>query len=416
MRFLVLNRTPLSGRRFPDWLGEEHQAVLLTDSAAVSPDEATRRAQLAGYHHVELVDDFSFNPQVELTALDLHRRFGFERVIALSEFDILRAARLRGLFGVPGQDAASATAFRDKLTMKRLLAQAGVPLAPFAPLAHLADLLGFVETHGYPVVVKPRTGGGSMGVRVLHGEDDLAQLAADHRELGTDDGAHLLVERHLEHELFHVDGLIAAGEPKLMWPSSQGTTSCLGIMAGQALHSSLLDGDDPRFTALRELTTRALAALPVPETFMFHAEVFGTAEHGLVFNEVASRMGGGNIEYMLQAGFDVILPEVYVRSLVGNEPPAIPSAPLRSAGLALLPPRPGVLAQIPAQCPVPGIDVYQPAATPGTVLTPATNSVEKIAFLLASGTTRAEVDKALAEATEWFDANTVITPLPDPAP
>ncbi|MFI9154161.1 hypothetical protein [Streptomyces sp. NPDC053367] len=417
MKFLVLNRTPLSGRRFPEWIGDAHEAVLLTDEAAVSADPETRSEQLAGYTHVEILPDFHFNPLVELHALDLHRKLGFDRVIALSEFDILRAARLRELMGLPGQDVPSAVAFRDKLRMKELLDEAGVPVAPYAPVGHLDDLLGFLDEHGFPVVVKPRRGGGSMGVHVLRDRDDLASLLASHRDLGTDDGAQLLAEQYIEHELFHVDGIVAEGRPLLMWPSTQGDTTCLDIMRGRALHSCLLDPDDPLLEPLLELTRRALAALPSPGTFMFHAEVFRDPAGRLVFNEVASRMGGGMIEHVLQLGFGVTLPEVYVRSLAGHDVPAVPGAPERIAGLSLFPPRPGTLLAVPDTCPVPGISAYHRHAEPGAVLKPAQVSVEKIGSVLATGATRAEVETSLAEALDWFERSTVIHPDGDrPAP
>ncbi|WP_328552712.1 MULTISPECIES: ATP-grasp domain-containing protein [unclassified Streptomyces] len=408
MRFLVLNRTPLGGRRFPDWLGDDHEAVLVTDPAAVSQDPDVRRAQLAGYLHSELFEGFHFNPLVEARALDLHRTFGFDRIIALSEFDILRAARLRGLLGAPGQDVTSATAFRDKLTMKRILERAGVPLAPYAPAAHLDDLLTFIRVHDYPVVVKPRRGGGSMDVHVLRGEDDLVALLGADGSLGSDDGAQLLVEKYVEHELFHVDGIVVDGQVRLMWPSSQGETTCLDIREGRVLRSCLLDPDDVLLDPLRSLTRQALDALPSPGTFMFHAEIFRDRDGDLLFNEVASRMGGGMIEQVLESGFGVTLPEVYVRSLAGNKPPSLPDTPLRIAGLSLFPPREGELVSLPGTCPVPGITSYQTHAVPGTRLAPARSSVEKIASVLAAGDTRAETENALTAAATWFESGSVI--------
>lgn len=408
MRYLVLNRTPLSVFRFSDWLGTDHEAVLLTAASAVSPDLQERSAQLAGYAHVEVVDDFHFNPLVESRAIELHEKWGFDGVFTVSEFDLLRAARLRELFGVAGQDVASATAFRDKLVMKRILSAAGIPVAPYAPVSHLADLLGFVEDHGYPVVVKPRRGGGSMDVHVLHDRQDIDSLLATHRDLGTDDGAQLLAEQYIEHELVHVDGIILNGETRVIWPSTQGDSTCLDIKAGRTLHSCMLDADDPLFEPARELTRRALAALPTPETSTFHAEVFRTTDGRLVFNEVASRMGGGMIEDVLTLGFGSFLPEVYVRFLGGNEPPGVPSAPERIAGLALFPPRPGTLVSIPEECPVPGIAAYSRHAEPGAVLELPKSSVEKIGSVLATGSSRSEVEAALAAAKAWFEQATVI--------
>lgn len=394
--------------RFADWIGDDHEAILFTDARAVSTDPQERSAQLAGYAHVEVFDDFNFNPLVESRALAMHEKWGFDRVLAVSEFDLIRAARLRELFAVPGQDVESAVAFRDKFAMKRILSEEDIPLASYAPVANLADLLGFVELHGFPVVVKPRRGGGSTDVHVLRDRQDIDALLAAQRELGTDDGAQLLAERYIEHELLHVDGIVVDGETRLMWASTQGDSICLDIKQGRALHSCLLDPDDPLLEPARELTRRALAALPTPETSMFHAEIFLTADGGMVFNEVASRAGGGMIEDVLELGFGAFLPEVYVRSLSGNGPPALPPAPERIAGLSLMPPRAGTLLAIPEECPVPGIAAYGRHAEPGAVLRDAELSVEKIGSFLATGASRQEVETALSEAMAWFDRAAVI--------
>ncbi|WP_410670089.1 hypothetical protein [Amycolatopsis sp. cmx-4-68] len=415
MKFLILNRHPLARRDYCRWLGPAHEAVLVTDTTVLSPDAAVREAELAGYAHVEIVETFDFNPLVEHRVLALHEKFGFDRIIAPREYDILRAARLREFLGLPGQHVESALAFRDKLRMKDCLSAAGVPLAPYAPIADLRDLLGFVEQHGYPVVVKPRRGGGSSGVHVLRGPGDLTEFLAGAAELASDRGADLLAEEYVEHELFHVDGLIADGARAMMWPSSQGDTSCLGMIGGQALRSCLLDGDDPLAEPLRTLTAQALKALPAPATYMFHAEIFREAGGRLLFNEVAGRMGGGMIENMLKLGFGISLPEAYIRAEAGRDSLAVPEQPRYAAGLALFPPRPGTVREIPTACPVPGIDEFRAYARPGDVLGGAHTSVEKIGSVLVRGDRRAEVESRLVAATEWFEAATVIDPDPQPA-
>lgn len=181
------------------------------------------------------------------------------------------------------------------------------------------------------------------------------------------------------------------------------------------MHSCLLDGGDPLVEPLQALTRQGLDALPAPATFMFHAEIFREPGGRLLFNEVACRMGGGMIENMLELGFGISLPEAYVRAEAGRDPLVVPEKPLRAAGLALFPPRAGTVREIPDACPVPGIDDYRAYAGPGDVLGDAHTSVEKIGSVLASGAGRAEVERALVAAIEWFDGATVITTGPEPA-
>ncbi|MGW3183783.1 ATP-grasp domain-containing protein [Kitasatospora sp. NPDC001119] len=411
MNYLILNRSALDIRPYRQWIGDGHRLLLITDARALSADDTVRTAQLTSFDAALPLTDYHDNVLVEREVLRLHSEFGLDEIIALSEFDLLRAARLRELLGLPGQSEQSAAAFRDKLLMKDLLARVGIVLVPYAAVPDVTALLRFTRQHGFPVVVKPRRGGGSMGVEVLQDEDELWNYAARSEELGGDDGAPLLVEAYVDHELFHIDGLVIDGQVRLIWPSSQGASTCLGMLTGKMLHSSMLDVDDHRLEALRKLTLTALETLPTPGTSIFHAEIFGTAD-GLVFNEIACRMAGGRIEDQIRLGFGVHLPELYVRALAGGELPPIPSEPARIGGLALFPPRPGLLRAVPGECLIPGISEFKVAVQSGTRLHTAHASVENFASALAVGATRAEVEQAIDELRTWVESETVIEPEP----
>ncbi|MFL9680160.1 acetyl-CoA carboxylase biotin carboxylase subunit family protein [Streptomyces sp. KL110A] len=411
MKHLVLNRAALLRRPYQDWLGPEHRAVLVTDARSVSVEPDRRERQLAGYDEVRLVDAFHDNAALELDVLELHATHGFDRIVALGEFDLLRAARLRELLGLPGQSVKSAQAYRDKLTMKRALLAAGLPLAPFAPVPDATSLVDFVRRHGYPVVMKPRRGGGSMGVTVLRDEAELRAYAAANPALGTDDAAQLLAETYLDHELFHIDGIVVDSVPRLVWASTQGRATCLGALSGEPVRSCMLDADDPLLAPLRELTTRALAALPTPDTTLFHAEVFRTPDGELVFNEIGCRMGGGRIEESLELGFGVSLPELYVKALAGRPLPEIPTEPARIAGLLRFPPRHGTVRALPGPCEIPGVVDFQVRARLGAVLGRAKVSAENFASGLAVGERAADVLGTLDRLESWARAKTVIDPV-----
>lgn len=410
MNILIFNRSRLTIRPFREWIGPDHRIVLLTDAAAISADSEVRAAQLASYDEVIAVEKFHDNPLVERTAIGLHERYGFDQIIAMAEFDLIRAARLRAVLGLPGQTPASAEVFRDKLLMKQTLAGAGIPVADYAAAPDPTSLLEFVGKRGFPVVLKPRRGGGSMGVRVVETEDELWDHLAETPGMGGDDGAATLAEEYLDHELFHVDGVVVDGEPLLLWPSTQGTASCLGMIESKPLSSSMLDADDPLHEPLRELTLRALAALPTPAITVFHAEIFGTADRGLVFNEVACRVAGGRIEEQVKTGFGVSLVELYVRALAGRALPDVPAVPYRIGGLALFPPRPGRLTALPERCSVPGIIDFTVHAAVGADLRQPKASVDSYVSALAAGDTRADVQRSLAALASWVAAETVIEP------
>ncbi|MEV4943999.1 hypothetical protein AB0L09_40595, partial [Streptomyces zaomyceticus] len=100
MNYLILNRSPLTTRPYREWIGEDHRIVLVTDAArALSVDDSVRTEQLAAFEETVVLVDFHDCVAVEREVLRLHAEFGFDEIIALSEFDLLRAARLRDLLG-----------------------------------------------------------------------------------------------------------------------------------------------------------------------------------------------------------------------------------------------------------------------------------------------------------------------------
>lgn len=62
----------------------------------------------------------------------------------------------------------------DKLSAKRLMEDAGVPTLPAVEITGTTDLSAAAAQIGYPVLVKASAGGGGRGMRVVEGEDQLA--------------------------------------------------------------------------------------------------------------------------------------------------------------------------------------------------------------------------------------------------
>ncbi len=399
MRILVLNRFGLASVRYALWAPPEAEVVLLTSAGPVD-DPA---ADLAGYTWIQPVESYLDNCQVEYHAEALHRQFGFDHVLAMSEFDLTRAARLRERWGLPGQTLDSAVAYRDKLVMKTRLAAAGVPVADFRAIDDPSQLMDFCAEAGYPVVVKPRRGASSVGVRVIDDEAGLLKFLGPGSPLAGDRPADLLAERFVPGEMFHVDGVVRDGRVIQCWPSA--TTPCLDLVHGRALLSSMVEPNDPLLGPLVDITTAALTALPTPEVSLFHAEVFRTPDGGLVLNEIGCRVGGGRIRDVVRSAFGVDPIEWYVRAVLGTGRPDLPQVPLRQAGYAKAPLRPGTVTEIPQDCPVPGVVRYQPEVRVGEVIGEPGSSDDCLAILVAAGPTADAVRESLTAALTWCETS-----------
>lgn len=64
----------------------------------------------------------------------------------------------------------------DKASAKRVAEEIGVPTLPWRPVRRPDDVIEFARDHGYPVLLKAVGGGGGMGMRVVHREEDVEKL------------------------------------------------------------------------------------------------------------------------------------------------------------------------------------------------------------------------------------------------
>ncbi|GAB3885709.1 hypothetical protein GCM10029964_048810 [Kibdelosporangium lantanae] len=159
---------------------------------------------------VVLVDDVTDLLQVRDKVVELRRTRPVDHVIAPSERGLQPSGYLRSFLGLPGTGWETSNLFSNKYAMKRRLAEAGLPVAPFTDLPSLADLPSRADHLGWPVVVKPVLGAAARDTHVLA---DAASFAAlDAPGLRTTRYP-LILERFVDVEAeFHCDGVVQDGE------------------------------------------------------------------------------------------------------------------------------------------------------------------------------------------------------------
>lgn len=389
----VINRLPLATTPYAELLGPDWEVTVVTEPPVPSSGRSRER--------VVEVADLLGSMEVEQLAAEVHERLGIDLVVSMSEHDVLRAARTRDRLGIAGQDFESATAFRDKLDMKRRLAAAGIPVAQFRGVERVDDVLDLVDEVGFPVVVKPRRGAGSVGVEVLESLDDLARLALRNPALVGDSVVDLMAERRIEHEMLHVDGVWSHGHFVLVSASTHGTTTALDFHSGTGLMSVMLDPEDPWTERAETLVREVLQALPTPTTTIFHAELFREGDD-LLLNEIACRMGGAKVHRSLRAAFGPSMTELYLGILGGQVDPAVVVPRRQQVGWLVVPPRAGRLAAVARDCPVEGVEELRVGAEPGAVLTAATQSTDALMTAVVVGGSAAEVRDRLVRTRSWF--------------
>ncbi|PZD96792.1 carboxylate--amine ligase [Paenibacillus sambharensis] len=393
MSILILNR----GASYPydQWL-KELQEELLILTTPKRAKECTR------YSVVKTFDNYEMNGAVELEAIALYREHHFHTLLATSEFDILRAAKIRDYLGISGQTYESALAFRNKMVMKRLLREAGVEVPACLVVETATDIRRFVDTHGFPIVCKPVDGSGSVDTCIIRSDEDLVNYIRNGIAPNTE------VESFIEGDMYHVDGLVIKGQLIFSWPSKY-MNGCLAYQEGNYNGSYLLAPDDPMTPRLKDFTAQVIEALPTPLHTSFHAEIFVTPDDRLVFCEIASRTGGGLIQQAVKQGFGVDLTRLSIQAQCGMKIDMAEAAPhsdtMVPSGFVLIPPGKGIVRYIPEECTLDGITLYKVSARPGQTFNGTESSVDTVVSMLIKGETVQEVQARIVRAAEWFKAH-----------
>jgi hypothetical protein len=329
---LLLNKKhPLA--EIGPWLAGAAENIVLVCGPSVPDVEA---GALTGLRHVAVRPDYSSSDWL----VPYCRTHKIERIIAIAESDIIRAACAREVLGLPGQSVASALAYRDKYVMKSIASAAGIPTAPMALVRSTKDIRRFVAEHGFPVVVKPRAAAACQGIVVLREEADLAKHG--------DEWNHL-AEAWIDLPLFHVDGLMRAGEVLHSSPSRYATPNLASTTKGDPCVSAMLDpATDPRVPLLRQQTADVVRALPdTPHVNAFHAEFF-LGDGAPILCEIACRPGNPTMAELQERAYGYHLHRDSILGQAADQVFTPPSGgPNDLFGWAFFPPRAGRLLAMP---------------------------------------------------------------------
>ncbi|HEX2581655.1 MAG TPA: hypothetical protein VHL08_06740 [Dongiaceae bacterium] len=410
MSILILNRIPLATTPYHEWLADyDGSLVMISAQDKVDALGAKKDAVLGNYAHVEGLNGYDLSGLPEWHAVRLHEKYRFKHVVALSEFDILRAARLREHFGISGQTVASAIAFRDKVVMKDILADKGLPVTQYQPLDSIGQVIDFRDEYGFPIVIKPRCGGASVKTSIINSEEELRQFLSQPQPWRFEH-PDFMVEKYIDGVMYHIDGIVLNSRCLFLWPS-EFYNDCLSFRHAKSLGSYLMDEHAPLRRKLQEFVRAILKALPTPNDTTFHAEVFLQPDGRLLVGEIASRTGGARIRDTIRLGFNINLPRSWIRSQCGLDP-EVPyelfdsedPIPKIYAGWLLIPPRPGTFDGAATEKPFEWVNDYAISARLGQTFNGASSSMDHIASFVVVSDKSVEVKERLAKVDSWFSS------------
>jgi biotin carboxylase len=262
-------------------------------------------------------------PRIDEDALEglIRERFdggaGVAGITSSSEYFIATAAALAARLGLPGPDATSVRAARDKSHQRRVTAAAGVASPAFRVAASAAEAVAAARETGFPVVVKPVDGSGSVGVRACA---DAGEVEAHAAPLFAAGGAEtrLLVESFVHGEEFSVE--VFSGRVIGITRKHLGSPPFF-VEAGHDYPAAVSPGVERTLTDAVVLATERLGLGWGP----LHWEMRIAADGRAVPMEVNPRLAGGFIPELVRHAQGIDLIRDTLRLVVGEAPEPVPA-------------------------------------------------------------------------------------------
>ncbi len=262
-----------------------------------------------------------------------------DRIIGLDEFDVLTAAKAREHLQIEGISNSYALRFRDKLRMRNLAVEIGIPCPEFRGLFQPDEINEFLDCVPAPWIVKPRTEVSAFGIKKCDTKEQVWEVLndLDARNTWRDHPSQYLIEEFIEGTVYHVDSVVADGKVSACGVSRYGTPPMRVSHEGGVFTSYTVSYKSSEKKELEKLNKQLLKGFEY-ERGVSHAEFLQSAGDGKFYLlEVAARVGGAHIANVLEhaCGFNLWREWAKLETATDAKPYKLPKTRKEYAGIAL---------------------------------------------------------------------------------
>ncbi len=338
-------------------------------------------------------------------------RHPLDAVVPVDDVSAVAGAAIAGALGLRANPVAAVAATRDKLRMRELLAQAGVPAPAFTSFRADGDPGAAARRVRYPCVLKPLVLSASRGV--IRADDEAGFVAAfrriaailtspDVRELGEGAG-HILVEDFVAGIEVALEGLLVDGTLETLALFDK-PDPLDGPFFEETIYVTPSRLPASAQAVVRDCARRAAGALglhdgPVHAELRLDRDDAGRDRAFMI--EIAARSIGGLCSRTLSFGTGMSLEEIILRHALGM-PIASLERDRRAAGVMMIPiPGAGVLEEVEgldAARAVPLVEDVVIALHKGQEVVPLPEGARYLGFIFSRAETPAAAEAALRVA------------------
>jgi biotin carboxylase len=283
------------GAEFMKQAKKEGCKVILITSQSLENADWPRESIDQIYYIADVQKEWKKNDLI-YSASYLARSEKIDRIVALDDYDVEKAAALREHLRVPGMGDTTVRYFRDKLAMRKRAKEVGILVPDFIHVLNYDALREFMNTVSPPWVLKPRLHAGAIGIKKIHEPEELWR-ALD--ELG-DEQSFYLLETYLPGKIYHVDTIIFNNEVQFSIAHEYGLPPLEVAHEGRVFSSRTMLRDSEKAIELRKLNAQVLKGMGLVQG-VSHTEFIEDNDGKIYFLETSARVGGAHIAELVEA-------------------------------------------------------------------------------------------------------------------
>jgi hypothetical protein len=274
---------------------EGNNVYLLTNQKL--KDKPWPRESIDEIFYLKNIENTFDTYQIVLVGLAaLMRNKKIDRVVALDDFDVEKAALVREHFRIPGMGQTTARYFRDKLAMRIQARDTGIAVPPFSSLFNDVDITEYLQRISPPWVIKPRSEASAAGIKKVHS----FQEAWDKVHSLGDERHNFLIEQFKPGDVYHVDSLTLNAKVIFTRCSQYLNTPFEVSHGGGIFRSVTVEHESEEDAALKKMNEDVMRSFGMKSSAS-HTEMIKCCEDGkFYFLETASRVGGANLAEMVE--------------------------------------------------------------------------------------------------------------------
>ncbi len=240
-----------------------------------------------------------------------------DRIVALDDYDVERAASLREHLRVPGTGDTGARYFRDKLAMRRAAAAAGMTVPKFVHILNYKKIVEYINEVPPPYVLKPRLQAGAIGIKKIEHHDELWKTI---EELA-DEQSFYVLEKYIPGQVHHVDSIIYGGEVLLAVAHQYGIPPMEVAHEGRVFSTRTMIRGTEEDQALQKLNRDLLNTVGLQNGVSHTEFIKGRDDGKFYFLETSARVGGAHIVELVEAstGLNLWAEWAKIETLMENE-------------------------------------------------------------------------------------------------